>query len=103
MLLNIETQQMIETFARKTHVREKGWTLEEVAEKTKIDQVEVVGHVMEDELTAQVLCRIKMKFDDMSYSLLACYPVRKGEPAWDRLGDKDRAKLAEALQSKWKK
>jgi hypothetical protein len=103
LLLNNETLQIMDAFARKTHIRKKGITLEEVAQRTKLDQVEVVGRVMDGEETAQVLCRVKMKFDDIGYALLACYPVREGEPAWDLLGDKDRAKLADALMSKWKK
>ncbi len=103
LLLNSETLQMMEAFERKSLYKRKGWTQAEIAQKTKIDQVEVVGHVMDGEVTAQVLCRVKMKTDDIGYSLFACYPVREGEPAWDHLGDKDRTKLAEALLSKWKK
>jgi hypothetical protein len=60
-----------------------------------------LGHVKDSENLAHVLCRITMKIDDFSFPVFGCYPVRKGEPAWDHLNDKDKAKLVDALRAKW--
>jgi hypothetical protein len=101
LLLNDETLRMISQFEQIEHFRKKNIPVEELAKKTTIDQISVVGYVNDDDDTAQVLCRIRGTIDDFSFPILGCYPVRKGEPAWDHLNDKDKAKLADALRAKW--
>lgn len=69
--------------------------------KSSLDSVEVVGHILEEEGRAQVLCRIEMTTAGIQQSILACYPVNEGEEAWNHLKDKDPAELIAALKKKW--
>jgi len=100
-LLNDEVLRVIAAFERKEYFRKKNVAIENIQKRMTMDQIAVIGHVKDGDDVAQVLCRIKMKIDDFSFSIFGCYPVRKGEPAWNHLDDKDKTKLVYALRAKW--
>ena len=92
---------MITAFERKKHFRQKNVSIERLSKSMTMDKIDVLGFVNDGEDVAQVLCRITMKIDDFDFPVFGCYPVRKGEPAWDHLNDKDKNELVKALRSKW--
>lgn len=100
-LLNEETMRLISALERKKHFDKKGVSVEQLSESMTMDTIDVLGHVADGEDTAQVLCRVTMKIDDFSFPILGCYPVRRGETAWDHLEDNDKTKLVDALRAKW--
>ncbi len=100
-LLNDETMRMITAFERKEHFRKKDTSIEGLSKSIAMDRIDVLGYVNDGEGVAQALCRITMKIDDFTFPVFGCYPVRKGEPAWDHLNDKDKTKLVDALRAKW--
>ena len=101
-LLNDEATRMITAFEQLQHFRLKNpEDFENLGARTKIGKIAVIGHVMDGEDVAQVLCRSEAKIDDFSFSVFGCYPVRKGEPGWNHLDDKDKTQLADAIRAKW--
>jgi DNA-binding beta-propeller fold protein YncE len=100
-LLNEDINRLMVTFDQREHFRKKNLAIDEIQKKIKMDEIVVIGSVKDGNDVRQVLCRIKFRFEDFSFQVLGCYPVRKGEPAWDRLDDKDHTRLAEALRAKW--
>ena len=66
-----------------------------------MDKIDVLGIVEDGEDLVQWLCRITMKIGDFESPVFGCYPVRKGESAWEHLNDKDKKELVKALRSKW--
>ena len=93
--------RMITAFERKEHFRKKDVSIETLSKSMTMDKIDVLGYVSDGEDESQTLCRITMKIDDFTFPVLGCYPVRKGEPAWDHLNDKDQTKLVDALRAKW--
>ncbi len=100
-LLNVETMRMITEFKRKRHFRKKNASAEKVLKSMTMDRIEVIGFVKDGEDLAQILCRVTVKMDDFNFPILGCYPVRKGEPAWDHLSDNDKTELIKDLRAKW--
>ena len=101
-LLNDEATRMITAFAQLQHFRLKNpEDIKNLGARTKMDEIVVIGHVKDGKDVAQVLCRSKAKIDDFSFSVFGCYPVRKGEPAWNHLDDKDKTQLVDAIRAKW--
>ncbi|WP_157609904.1 hypothetical protein [Roseimaritima ulvae] len=100
-LLNVETMRMITAFERTQHFRDKALSIETLSTSIKMDKIDVLGHVNDGEDLAHALCRTEMKMEDFSFSVFACYPVRKGEPAWELLNADDKTELVDALREKW--
>jgi hypothetical protein len=92
---------VITAFDRVEHFRKKNVAIETVPTKMTMDEIAVIGYVKDGDDVAQALCRIKMKIDDFSFPVFGCYPVRRDEPAWNRLDDKDKTTLVDALRAKW--
>ncbi len=63
--------------------------------------VAVLGVVNDGADAAQVVCRVTMQSGGAASEQLGAYPVVRGEPAWELLGQPDRRALAEALKKKW--
>ena len=101
-LLNDDQMRLITAFEQRAHFRGKGLDPDRVRAQMKLDKIDVIGHVADGEDTAQVLCRIEGHVDDFKLPICACYPVRKGEPAWELLKSDDESKLIDALRAKWK-
>ena len=102
LLLNDEQLKMIQNFKMLEHF-EGNLALAVAATRPEINTVDVVGHVMDGEEVAQVLCRSTMKMDEFKIATLGCYPVRKGEVAWEHLNDSDSTELAKAMKDNWEK
>jgi len=100
-LLGEDINRLMMTFDQREHFRKKNLAIDEIQKKIKMDEIAVIGSVKDGDDARQVLCRIKGKFDDFSFQVLGCYPVRKGEPGWSHLDDKDPKRLIEALRAKW--
>jgi hypothetical protein len=73
----------------------------ELLSNAKIKEVNVVGHVLEDADTAQVVSRTTVLLGPIEIVQLGVYPIRKGSPEWDLLGEEDREKLNAALKKKY--
>ena len=102
LLLNDEQLKMIQNFKMLEHF-EGNLALAVAATRPEINTVDVVGHVMDGEEVAQVLCRSTMKMDEFELATFGCYPVRKGEVAWEHLNDSDSTELAKAMKDNWEK
>jgi hypothetical protein len=100
-LFDDAVMRTLTAFEQKERFRKQNLTFEEVIRKAAIGKIDVIGHVQDGADTAQVLCRFNMKIEDFDLPMFKCYPVRKGEPAWDHLNDSNKIKLVEALRSKW--
>lgn len=70
-------------------------------QEMKLSNLRVLGHVADGEDRAQVLCRVEMETSGLKINILGCYPVSKGETAWEHRNDKDTEALAAALKQKW--
>jgi hypothetical protein len=100
-LLNDEQLRLVAAFEQKAHFRAKGLKPEQLPQKVKLDKVDVIGHVPDGDGVAQVLCRGETSIEDFKIPFFACYPVRKGEPAWNWLKADDEAELIKVLRAKW--
>ncbi len=100
-LFDDSVMRVITAFEQKEHFRKKIPEIEDVFRKSSINAIEAIGYVKDGDDTAQVLCRFVTRIEDFDIPMIKCYPVRKGEPAWSHLNDKDKSKLVEALRSKW--
>jgi hypothetical protein len=101
LLLNDDTTRIMTAFERKEHFRKKNVAIESIAQRMTMGKITPIGYVKDGDDVAQLLCRTEMKIDDFTFPVCACYPVRKGEPAWTHLDDKDTTKLVAALRAKW--
>ncbi len=100
-LLNIEMLRMITAFERMEHFRKRQIEEAAVSFDAQTDKIHVIGHVRDGDEAAYVLCRARVRVHDFTSSVLGCYPVRVGQPAWDLLDGHHENQLAEALRAKW--
>lgn len=98
-LLNDQTRRAIDMLKA---IEKLPTSATEVVRTTRITNVEVIGHVLDGDAVAQVLCRTKAQVGEVATETLGLYPVRNGEAAWQKL-DGDKPALAKALQEKWAK
>lgn len=101
LLLNDDQLKMIQNFKMIEHF--DGNLAAAAGLRPEIKRVDVVGHVMDGDELAQVLCRGTMQMNDFEIAVLGCYPVKKGEEAWEHLNDADSTKLAKAMKDNWEK
>ncbi len=100
-LLNAETMRMMTAFRQLEYIGNQELLLDALAQNMTIEKVDALGHVLDGEGVAQVLCRVNMKLKDLAFPIFGCYPVRKGDPAWEHLDDEDKTELVKAMREKW--
>jgi len=65
------------------------------------ESAQVLGYVPDGKDHVQALCRIQVEVAGIFFEEMSCFPVYKGELAWDHLDDKDQTELIAALRERW--